>query len=125
MFLNVDNYKLKFIFEINKQILDKYNVESRHERSDYFTYFCWFYIEFNHIIEISSIILYQKQISIPIDIEIKDEQIIIKKYQWKKFFHKGNYSISMIIHINITNTIKSIFIRQIWLSKYFINKFIS
>jgi len=72
----------------------------------------------DHIIEISSIILYQKQILIPIKIQIKDDQIIITKNQWKKSFHTGNYSISIITYVNISNTIKSIFIRQIWSTKY-------
>jgi hypothetical protein len=55
---------------------------------------------------------------ISIEIRLKNNQIIIQKRHWKKLFHPGNYSISMIIHINISKTIKSPFIRQYWSSKY-------
>lgn len=77
----------------------------------------------DHIIEISSIILSKQNNIIPIKIQLKSNQIIIiKKNQWNnKIFHQGNYSISLNIHINTsttTTTIKSNFIRQIWLSKY-------
>ncbi|CAF0932324.1 unnamed protein product [Rotaria sordida] len=73
----------------------------------------------NHEIEISSIILYHNEISIPIKIQIKNNHIIIeKKNQWNKIFYSGNYIISISIHIIILNTIKSNFIHQIWSTKY-------
>ncbi len=72
----------------------------------------------DHLVEISSVILYQKQISIPIRIQIEHDQMIIKRRSWRKRFHSGNYSISISTHVNISNTIKTSFIRQIWSSKY-------
>lgn len=72
----------------------------------------------DHLVEILSITLYQKQISIPIRIRIENDRIIIKRRRWYRSFHQGNYSISISSHTNISNTIKAGFIRQIWSSKY-------
>ena len=72
----------------------------------------------DHTIEISSINLYRKQRSIPIEIQIEPTRIIIKKQQWRNIFPIGNYSISFFTRINISNTRQSSFIHQYWSSKY-------
>ncbi|CAF4175934.1 unnamed protein product [Adineta steineri] len=66
------------------------------------------------IIKSSLINLYHASNLIPIE----NNRIIIKRRQWKKYFYKGNYSISIRTYINISNTIKNGLIRQIWSLKY-------
>ncbi|CAF2135172.1 unnamed protein product [Rotaria magnacalcarata] len=69
----------------------------------------------DHTIERSSIILYDKQSSIPIEIQIENNQIIIKKLAWKNIFYQGNYTIAISSYINLR---KENFIHQTWSSKY-------
>lgn len=71
-------------------------------------------IPMDHTIQISSVLLYYKQSLIPVNIEINNRQIIIKKHTWKKIFYQGNYTISINSHVNL----KENFIHQTWSSKY-------